>query len=245
MLEKLSAVREAAKTIDKCPKKCVNGEIELLCEGKPFWWPCPLMSRECEYGRRLYAQFLERARSAVLGLDIPRVHVANFSKPKKTVALSAAEKWDLRGFLTLIGPTDSGKSFAAAWAAKRFAAGCFEPEAWKNPQMWSIGTERAQNSILWCHIHELLEDDSVRGKAVGVRFLVVDDLASEDATPRVKGIVNYLIARRYDDKLPTVITANLTREELEERYGERIMDRLINAGEVVDCKPCSLRAIVG
>lgn len=238
-------MQKAVQSLDECPKTCRNGQIELTCEGKPFWWPCPLMSRSCEYGKRLYLQFQEQIKSAILGLDIPRVHVANFGKPRRTKALNAAERWNFKGFLTLIGPTDAGKSFAAAWAAKRFAESCFEPDAWKNPRLWHVGIERSQNSICWNHIQELLESSHAREKAVNMRFLVIDDLASEDATPRVKGLINYLISRRYDSQLPTVITANLTREELEERYGERIMDRLINSGEVVGCKPCNLRAIVG
>jgi hypothetical protein len=58
-------------------------------------------------------------------------------------------------------------------------------------------------------------------------------------------VINYAISTRYDDRLPTVITANLTRRELEERYGGRIMDRLINSGIIVDCDGPGFRAEMG
>ncbi len=244
-MDRLETVKETAKSLADCPGTCRNGKLELSCEGKRFWWPCPLMTKDCEYGAKLYGQFVEQIRLAIVGLDIPRVHVGNFAEAKPTTALEAVRQWRVAGFLVLIGPTDTGKSFAAAWAVKRFAERCVDRQAWRRPDKWHERVAKIQGSVRWLHIQELIEAREDRERILKARFLVIDDLASEDANPRVRGIVNHAISRRYDDRLPTVITANLTRHELEERYGGRIMDRLMNAGTIVDCDGPGLRAEMG
>lgn len=242
---RLETVQETAKSLADCPGTCRNGKLELSCEGKPFWWPCPLMTKDCEYGAKLYRQFVEQIRLAIVGLDIPRVHVGNFADPRPTTALKAAREWSGAGFLVLIGPTDTGKSYAAAWAVKRFAERCIDRDAWRRPDKWHESVARIQRSIRWVHIQELLEARDERDRILKARFLVIDDLASEDATPRTKSVISYAISTRYDDRLPTVITANLTRREMEDRYGGRLMDRLFCAGTIVDCDGPGLRAEVG
>jgi len=245
VMDRLETVKETARSLAECPGTCRNGKLEFSCEGKPFWWPCPLMTKDCEYGKKLYRQFVEQIRLAIVGLDIPRVHVGNFSEPRSTTAMKAASQWNGAGFLVLIGPTDTGKSFAAAWAVKRFAERAIDRDAWRRPDKWHESVARIQGSVRWVHIQELIEAREDRERILKARFLVIDDLASEDATPRTKSVINYAISTRYDDRLPTVITANLTRRELEERYGGRIMDRLINSGIIVDCDGPGFRAEMG
>lgn len=70
------------------------------------------------------------------------------------------------------------------------------------------------------------QDDSCRYEVACHKGLVVlDDLGTET---RVWGneIMPYIIFRRYERNLPTIITTNLSRDEICQKYGERIADRL-------------------
>ena len=58
--------------------------------------------------------------------------------------------------------------------------------------------------------------------------LVIDDLGREHFTDKGFGIAewDYLIDRRYSEKLPAIITTNLAPDEFVEKYNNRILDRL-------------------
>ncbi len=64
-------------------------------------------------------------------------------------------------------------------------------------------------------------------------ILVLDDLASERLTDWAKDILHYIIISRYNDKLPVIITSNLSLEgeedfdlDIETRFGKGIASRL-------------------
>lgn len=63
-------------------------------------------------------------------------------------------------------------------------------------------------------------------------ILVLDDLANERLTDWAKDILHYIIISRYNDKLPVIITSNISLEEegeeesIEERFGKGIASRL-------------------
>lgn len=70
---------------------------------------------------------------------------------------------------------------------------------------------------------------SVVGPLSNVEFLVLDDIGAERGTEWAVTTLRDLLITRYDRKLRTVITTNLTSEEFAKCYGERLADRL---GEV-------------
>lgn len=59
-------------------------------------------------------------------------------------------------------------------------------------------------------------------------LLMIDDLGYEHFTDKGFGIAewDYLFDIRYSEELPTLITTNLTLDELVEKYNQRIYDRL-------------------
>ena len=61
-------------------------------------------------------------------------------------------------------------------------------------------------------------------KSVGL--LVIDDMGAEYGTDWVVNKVDSIITHRYNELLPTIITTNLTKEEMKGRYMERVYDRL-------------------
>jgi len=58
-------------------------------------------------------------------------------------------------------------------------------------------------------------------------FLVLDDLGAEKVTDWVREQFYMIINARYENMLPTVITTNLSFNELEKQIGKRIVSRII------------------
>lgn len=60
-------------------------------------------------------------------------------------------------------------------------------------------------------------------------FLAIDDLGCEPSTVKNYGTeitpVTDIIYARYDSMLPTIITTNLDKKDIRERYGDRVADR--------------------
>lgn len=69
------------------------------------------------------------------------------------------------------------------------------------------------------------------GVADSVPFLVLDDFADmeqiKDITDYVRNVVYDVVCERHQQHLPTVITTNLTGEQLYDQFGDRIGDRVL------------------
>ena len=68
-----------------------------------------------------------------------------------------------------------------------------------------------------------------------VPFLVIDDLGTEKISDWVEQTLYDLIDRRYVEMLPTIITSNLSLDEIEAHYGnhgKRLASRIYDLGEV-------------
>lgn len=68
------------------------------------------------------------------------------------------------------------------------------------------------------------------GKLFTEPMLIIDDLGEEPKEIMVYGMIHTpiidIISERYAHQLMTIITTNLSKEQLIEKYGERIYDRL-------------------
>jgi DNA replication protein DnaC len=64
-------------------------------------------------------------------------------------------------------------------------------------------------------------------------LLFLDDLGSEKMTEWVEETLYLILNHRYNEVLPTVITSNLTIEQLAERVGDRIASRVVGMCDVV------------
>lgn len=73
--------------------------------------------------------------------------------------------------------------------------------------------------------------------------LAIDDLGTEfqDAKGNFQALIDEVIDVRYDHRRPTVITTNLDVAQFRERYGERIADRIREAGKFVSLAGESMR----
>lgn len=71
----------------------------------------------------------------------------------------------------------------------------------------------------------------------GFEMLGIDDLGEEPKEVMSYGMIYTplidLICERYDRQLPTIITTNLTKEQLSEKYGVRVYDRFKEMLDIV------------
>lgn len=80
---------------------------------------------------------------------------------------------------------------------------------------------------------QIKEDESYVYEVSGNRGLVVlDDFGTESKVYGEERIPS-IFYRRFEGGLPTVITTNLTSDQIREKYGERIADRLRTYSKIV------------
>ena len=58
-------------------------------------------------------------------------------------------------------------------------------------------------------------------------YLVLDDFGIEKTTEWVQQTANYLICKRDSNNMPTIVTSNLSPDEIGNAYGDRVASRLI------------------
>ena len=76
-------------------------------------------------------------------------------------------------------------------------------------------------------------------------LLVIDDLGGEDTTaPWVLQKVNSIITERYNRKKAIIITTNLNKQDLENTYSGRIIDRLKSANYYIAFNSPSQRKVM-
>jgi len=133
-----------------------------------------------------------------------------------------------RPMLVLSGPAGVGKTVAAvqwvrAWVAARCGSALFVTAL-------DITTADVRGGALraWCD----------------TGALVLDDLGREYLDDRgwLLSLVEGVLDARYAARRPTIITTNLARDLFKARYGERIVDRLREAGTFIEVVGPSLRA---
>jgi len=144
--------------------------------------------------------------------------------------------------LILCGPTGSGKTFAASWAAAM--------DGWT--QNAPPGTQPKDASYQPCMVNErelaLCTDADLVERYSTCSFLALDDIATESEPLRgfMMDRIAHVLSRRYDDSLPTLITANASvrakdgtlvdvsadhGQSILERYGFRMASRFAADGK--------------
>lgn len=127
--------------------------------------------------------------------------------------------------LLLTGPVGSGKTFLAA----------------------SIANELIEsgNQVLFLVVPDLLDELKATynkrtdlteldllDTARTIPILILDDLGAHNYTDWVKNRIYSIINFRMNEQLPTVITTNLTLEEMDEYLGDRTTSRLLQMSRV-------------
>jgi DNA replication protein DnaC len=180
----------------------------------------------------------------MIRIGVPRRHVENFDKRRESYAVSEGGKWPFRGFLLFCGKTGSGKSFGAASVIYKHLENSVTDHL--DPRTWEAA-DRAGYSVLWHRAKDIADDRETYARASAVFLLAMDDLGREEDTKMAIAAMCSVISRRYDAKLPTVITTELPMSGIGNRYGRFFTDRLTedaeDGGNVVDCGGISMRRV--
>ena len=75
------------------------------------------------------------------------------------------------------------------------------------------------------------EDEDSYNHLLRCDLLILDDLGTEFASNYAKAAIHSIINTRQLSGLPTIISTNLTMEELMENYSDRVVSRLLNGYE--------------
>ncbi len=76
-------------------------------------------------------------------------------------------------------------------------------------------------------------ESEIFNKCRNTNLLVLDDLGSEYCTDYHKSILYPIINHRYVSNSRTIITTNLGRDQLHERYGDRLASRMLSGHVVI------------
>ena len=175
-------------------------------------------------------------------MGVPLRHLENFPAERETEETAEARKWPARGFLIFTGETGTGKSYCAAAVLREYLKSRAE-----NPfDLRRRGAvERAGNSVVWCSATDIADDRETASLAKSAALAVIDDLGGESDTAVNQAAIRGVVLKRYDMKLPTVITTPLTMPEIDIRYGSRTANRLTEdigkGGMIVGCGNSSMR----
>ncbi|WP_457567897.1 ATP-binding protein [Desulfurobacterium sp.] len=129
-------------------------------------------------------------------------------------AFEIARKWAKEKFplsLLLLGSVGTGKTQAVVTAA------------WWLLKKRKIATARFYSAM---ELRAAFDKGELQKDIKEVDLLVIDDLGREYRSDYNAYIVEAVITTRYDLQKPVCITANITFEEIANRYTPRVLDRL-------------------
>lgn len=77
-----------------------------------------------------------------------------------------------------------------------------------------------------------------------IDLLIIDDLGTEQLTEWSSSILYEIIDTRYRSDKPLIITTNLQKQDLQNRYHQRINDRIFEMCPLVNCNGNSIREML-
>lgn len=141
------------------------------------------------------------------------------------------EKENNDGVLMLTGKRGTGKThlgISAVRDTKGFYIG-MEDLIYKIESSLNFKSEQTEEQVL--------NDFATK------RFLVIDEIGRSLKREKEIEILSYILRKRYDNKLPTVIISNLDKKCLLTNLGEAVADRLCEIGTSVEFSGESYRVL--
>jgi DNA replication protein DnaC len=135
------------------------------------------------------------------------------------VAFNTAKNYahHLNGWLLLMGSYGTGKTHLAAAIANEVVSLGIETLFLTVPDLldWLRNSYGSSETTYEERFEEIRN----------IRFLVLDDLGTQNTTPWAREKLYQIINHRYTHRLPTVLTTNLSLSQIDERVSSRLQDR--------------------
>jgi hypothetical protein len=230
--------------ITACPAPCDDGMVEVFpASFRPRKVPCPVISLNCARGIRMGQELEHFLVSVMTAAGVPLRYLENFSRCRESPAVEKAREWPMRGFLVFCGKSGTGKSFGAAFAVHEYLRSrilnLLDRKTWENVNKIGVST------MMWYSAADIVGNTSAASRAKKEILAVIDDLGKEGDSSNGLTAIRSVISKRYDAKLPTVITTSLTMAGIDARYGRYIVEKIVedvrHGGKIVDCGDVSMR----
>ena len=132
--------------------------------------------------------------------------------------------------IILLGPTGTGKTHLLAglihaMIEKEFSRG----HLFRSDLLKLYKWHRVVSLIADYREVSFRDKRAIRNTARTVKFLVLDDLATENSKDFALDVLLDILDYRYEESLPTFLTSNVGPEELSDRYGDRFVSRFRDA----------------
>jgi hypothetical protein len=154
------------------------------------------------------------------------------------------------GALLLLGKPGTGKTLAATrWLLRPICnpSNWIACNGWWRPRRPTSEDSKRSGADLWRTARSLARiqqyDEAAVEKLLSARRLVLDDLGQEylDKGGFLASLIDEIVTERHRRELATVMTSNTTPAEFTERYGHRVLDRIVDTGRMVLCDGESMR----
>jgi hypothetical protein len=225
--EQLPHNSEGRATCPRC--KQVIPEEDALC------WPCADAARQAEAHADARKAIADGTRALMASLPPwPYADVRNpeWCKRVHPRCLGVAERWTaIRGPLTVLGPSESGKTSALRALAVRLRLDALRAGDVGHPIVGAMWVSALDYAKIRRELRRGFSDFQLDAMQ-RAPLLFVDELGQEDAAPVW---LLELLDERYRHRRPTLATSGLNRAQLEGRYGDGIVRRLEQpGGQIVD-----------
>lgn len=239
MENRFSLQKRVVESLKECPNKCDEESMLKFKhneDGFIYRIKCPLFSRECRQGKAQIAR-LQKMIDVYVPNNIPSLYREELPKAQDTIAINNIRTWSGKGLLYIFGSTGTGKSFSAAWWIREQIKQRLE-ENWDKAYRWD---ELGNYKVEWRSAVSIIFDRFGLGDVMGSPLLVIDDLGCEAKTATNTAMIGDILSTRYSFRRPTIVTSNLSPQELEARYDTRLYERITQTGSLVDTGSYSLR----
>lgn len=129
-----------------------------------------------------------------------------------------------KNMLVMIGPPGTGKTWACAALAELVFKKYDTVRYWKEQKILSKLRDGIDQGMDYGKLLEYLLDD---------QFVYYDDLGSNPPNDWRKEVIFNILDYRYNSRLPTVVTSNLNKREISEKYEPRVASRLFAAENTI------------
>lgn len=127
-------------------------------------------------------------------------------------------------FLWLAGSRGTGKTVAALWGLVEVG-----------------GRYATAEDVRRAYSQEHDEARALRPRLTECALLIVDDIGTARDEHSEERALFELLNSRQGGQRQTILTGNLSRAAVSQRFGGRVLDRVFHSGRVIDCGTVSLR----